>query len=225
MPKAPRKRGASIEVSAAMGGGNAKIKKKIRDIERLLRKDTLGADIRLENERALKALRVELEEAQSRLKERKTAKKYHMVRFFEKKKALRKLKQATKEVKRLEEEGDKKAIKKARRVLKHAQIDTAYVLLFPKSQKYLSLYPNDHETNNEANLTAKAKKEIQETEEARRNRRKEMEKLIDEDQLPFTFEDVLAGKEVDTTLAPAATPLAEIDAAEDNADDEDDFFE
>lgn len=225
MPKAPRKRGASIEVSAAMGGGNAKIKKKIRDIERLLRKDTLGADIRLENERALKALRVELEEAQSRLKERKTAKKYHMVRFFEKKKALRKLKQATKEVKRLEEEGDKKAIKKARRVLKHAQIDTAYVLLFPKSQKYLSLYPTDHETNSEAHLTAKAKKGIQETEEARRNRRKEMEKLIDEDQLPFTFEDVLAGKEVVTTLAPAATPLAEIDAAEDNADDDDDFFE
>lgn len=210
-----------------MGGGSAKIKKKIRDIERLLRRDNIGADTRLENERALKALKVELEEAHARLNEREMAKKYHMVRFFERKKALRKLKQATKDLKKLEDDNaEKKELKKARRVLKHAQIDMAYVLLFPKNEKYLSLYPNANESS-EAQTNPKAKKGAQETEEARRNRRKEMETLIDEDKLPFTFDDVLAGTEINTTLAPAAKKVKEIDApdADGNDDDEDDFFE
>ncbi|ODQ66572.1 hypothetical protein NADFUDRAFT_5019, partial [Nadsonia fulvescens var. elongata DSM 6958] len=120
--------------------GTARLKKKIRDIERLLRQEGVSATKRLENERALAASKIELTNAIQEKKVKEVAKKYHMVRFFERKKAVRRLKQANKtradantreERDNLEDE------------VKKCEIDLAYNLHFPVEKKYISLYPKE----------------------------------------------------------------------------------
>lgn len=60
------------------------LKKKIRDLERLLARpnSNLTADARAENERALQAFKYELGAASKDKREQTIARKYHMVRFF-----------------------------------------------------------------------------------------------------------------------------------------------
>ncbi|ODV78727.1 uncharacterized protein CANTADRAFT_7075 [Suhomyces tanzawaensis NRRL Y-17324] len=228
MPKAPRQRsnGSSIEVASIIGGGAAKLKKKIRDIQRLLKKDNLPGDVRTENERALKGLQVELQNTQLNLKAKEIAKKYHMVRFFERKKAIRKLKGARKQLEDAEKTEVKKDIKKARKVVKHSEIDLAYVVLFPKTEKYISLYPNSEKDGEDTN--PKAKKGLLMTDERRLQFKKEVENLIDENKLPFSIEDALKGRSIQVDHYHSShQDQQEIDAAveEDGGVEEDDFFE
>lgn len=207
-------------MAGVLGGGAAKVKKKIRDIQRLLRKDNLPADVRHENERALKALQVDLDNTQARLRAAKNAKKYHMVRFFERKKALRKLKQARKALAEAEEAGVKKDIKKARKVVRHCEVDVAYVILYPKEKKYIALYPNSDVDMSDPNV----KKGVQQSDERRLEFKKHVELLIDEDKLPFTFEAALTGKNIVVEQEHHTT--TEIDAPQQEPqNDEDDFFE
>lgn len=59
------------------------IKKKIRDVSRRLeRSETVPADIRVQDERALATYEQELAEAEAEKTRQKLIKKYHMVRFF-----------------------------------------------------------------------------------------------------------------------------------------------
>lgn len=228
--KSRRSNGASIEVAGVMGTGAAKIRKKIRDIERLLKKDTLPAHVRNENERALKALKVELQNTQHNLKAKQNAKKYHMVRFFEKKKAIRKVKQAKKTLEEASSTEVRKDIKKARKVVRHSEIDLVYVMIFPKTEKYISLYPNPKEDDKvDLSKNPKAKKGTQMTEERKRELRKQAETLLDEGKLPFSIDDVLQGKTVKLDNMEHAVFTEEIDAPvkKDDGEDvkEDDFFE
>ncbi|KAK6456948.1 rRNA-processing protein EFG1 [Scheffersomyces xylosifermentans] len=225
--KGRRPNGASIEVAGALGGGAAKLKKKIRDIERLLKKEKLPADVRTNNERALKALQVDLKNTQFNLKAKEISKKYHMVRFFEKKKAIRKLKQATKHLEEISKTEVKKDIKKARKQVKHSEIDVAYVVLFPKTEKYISLYPNPKENDQVDASNPKAKKGMQMTEQRRREFRKEVEQLIESDRLPFAISDVVQGKAVKVDFDNQHMASEEIDAPEVRTEEpeEDDFFE
>lgn len=236
MPKSARNNnrrsnGSSIEVAGVIGTGASKIRKKMRDIERLLKKDTLPAHVRIENERALKALGVELQNTQHNLKAKHNAKKYHMVRFFEKKKAIRKLKQARKTLEDTTKAEVRKDIKKARKVVRHSEIDIVYVMLFPKSEKYISLYPNPKEDDKtELSKNPKAKKGMQMTEERKRELRKQAERLLDENKLPFSIDDVLQGKTIRLDDSQGHAVLTEeIDAPikKDNEEEEkeDDFFE
>lgn len=218
MPKSEKGRRPNADIYSA---GSAKIKKKIRDIERLLKKQNVPANIRIDNERALKALNVELTSKQQDNKTQKIAKKYHMVRFFERKKALRKLKQARKALQEVLESGERKDIKKARKVVRHSEIDVAYVVLFPKAEKYISLYPN-HQPEKTAD-SENAKRGLEKTDAQRREHRKKMEKLVDDKNLPFSMDDLLEGKSVEIRHSTAAVP--EIDAPETKDQEEDDFFE
>lgn len=215
-----------MEVASSMGAGSSKLRKKIRDIERLLaKKKNLPADVRVANERSLKALKFELENSDLQNKAKIISKKYHMVRFFEKKKALRKLKQAMKEMAELEanEETEKKELKKQRKVVKHCQVDLAYVINFSKTEKYISLYPNPKEEDAASLNNAKAKKGMQMTDQARKAFRKECETMFDNGTLPISIEDAMEGKkqEVKQVSVDQAAP----DAAEAKADEEDEFFE
>lgn len=91
MAKLQRKRskalGSSLEMSQIMDAGTNKIKRRIRDLERLLKKkkDILPSTVIIEKERNLQALRLELQNNELKNKIKANAKKYHMVRFFEKK--------------------------------------------------------------------------------------------------------------------------------------------
>lgn len=64
------------------GAGSGKLKKKIRDVERTLRKPGLAATKKIEAERALVALKEELEGVRKGQAMKDNAQKYHMVRFF-----------------------------------------------------------------------------------------------------------------------------------------------
>lgn len=198
----------------------------MRDIERLLKKKDLPADVRVDNERALKALKFELRNKEIQNKTQKMAKKYHMVRFFERKKAIRKLKKARADLENTQKTDVRKDIKKARKVLKHCEIDLAYTILFPKSEKYVSLYPN---SSNEQELekNEKAKKGLQRTNERKHEIRGKVEQLIDANTLPFSLDDVLQGRKVVLDDHEQMEVLREeIDAPEnENEEVDDDFFE
>jgi len=90
---APPSRAAAAAGGGGGGGGGggsgapadlsrAELKKKIRDLERLLRKDTLPADLRRDMDRKLKAYRVMLDGKSEAAVASKVSAKYKMVRFF-----------------------------------------------------------------------------------------------------------------------------------------------
>lgn len=221
MPKSEHPRDRAATDLSDVFGSSVRARKKIRSLEGLLQRDNLPADVRVEKERALKALRADLKNTMFRLKTQKRAKKYHMVRFFERKKALRKLKQAQKALDAAEEAGVKKDIKKARRAVHHCQVDVAYVFMFPKSAKYISLYPVE-----EGELDENEKKGRAITDEWRGAFKKQIEELIEAGRLPFTFEDALAGKTIVVDNMRWPEPARAIDApSTDAAAEEDDFFE
>lgn len=62
--------------------GVQKIKSSLRQTRRLLAKENLAADVRVETERRLKALEGDLARAETARKERTYAMKYHKVKFF-----------------------------------------------------------------------------------------------------------------------------------------------
>lgn len=62
--------------------GVQKIKSSLRQTRRLLSKENLAADVRVETERRLKALEADLARAETARKERTYAIKYHKVKFF-----------------------------------------------------------------------------------------------------------------------------------------------
>lgn len=213
-------------VSKALGAGSGKIKKKIRDLERLLRRDNLPANVRVDNERALKALQVQLGNVEQETKTKKVARKYHMVRFFERKKAIRQLKQAKKAYEDAKITNDRKVTKKARTVLKHKEIDVAYTFMYPKEQKYISLFPNPKDEDDKT-LTANVKRGMHLTEQKRIEFRKHVEGLMKDGKLPFSIEDILSGKYSQTKQGKSVdNDEEEIDAPQKKkSQEEDEFFE
>lgn len=172
-----------VDLTKALSHGSSGIRKKMRDISRLLKRDNLAADIRIANERALKTLQLELNKVGEDQKEKKLAIKYHKVRFFEKKKAKRFYLQNKKKVESLEsklkdenineEESKnlKKELKKLKRVLEHCSVDLAYVLNFPKNEKYISLYVNNNESTKDK-LDEKTRNGLRKTNEKRNEYKK-----------------------------------------------------
>lgn len=80
-------------MAPAAKSGSAELKKKIRDTERLLRRENLLATIRVEQERKLKALKAALEDAGKEKRAQEISSRYKMVMFFETKKIQRLIKQ------------------------------------------------------------------------------------------------------------------------------------
>lgn len=62
--------------------GVQKIKSSLRQARRLLAKENLAANVRVETERKIKALEADLIKAQNARQERAMAVKYHKVKFF-----------------------------------------------------------------------------------------------------------------------------------------------
>ncbi|KAL7273813.1 18S rRNA maturation protein [Rhizina undulata] len=119
------------------GTSTSTLKKKIRDVERLLKKSSrpLSATVRSESERALEAYKHELKHAQSSFRDQKIAKKYHMVRFFERQKAIRRLRKLQRSLTTpIPDDATLKA------QILNAQIDLNYTLHYPKGEKYISLF-------------------------------------------------------------------------------------
>lgn len=114
--------------------GSSKLKRKIRNLQRLLRLETLDANKRVECERALAAHQSDLNDIEANRKTKHIAQRYQMVRFFERKKSTRRLKHA---LRALTENQDDEKLQAA---FKDAQTDFYYVREFPLDQKYESIY-------------------------------------------------------------------------------------
>lgn len=106
----------------------------------------MAADIRAHQERKLKAIQMALSEKSAQENERQHMAKYRMVRFFETKKALRHLKQLKKQPKELVSNA----------ALEAAAMDLNYVYYFPKTLKYISLFPSVPTTASANNEEQKA---------------------------------------------------------------------
>ncbi|SCW02101.1 LAFE_0E14202g1_1 [Lachancea fermentati] len=223
-----RSLGSSIQLANVLGSGANKIKKKIRDIERLLqrKRDTLPDTVLIEKERALEALQFELKNAETRQKIKKNAKKYHMVRFFERKKAIRRYTQALKQAQAHPDEASYKD------ALQERAIDVCYVVNFPKTEKYIALYPseNDVESRDE-----NVKRGIIKTSERRKAFRIAVTKQLQDGTLPVSLEEILGGKKLrkEGTGIMLDTKVVSNEKKQQSAfdedtpanDEEDDFFE
>eukprot|EP00392_Amoebophrya_sp_AT5.2_P000078 g78.t1 len=77
-------------------------------------------------------------------------KKYHMIRFFERKRIEKNLERARKEVMRMLKEQNVEGETKAREALAKVEADKKYVTKFPFSIPYLALFPNTDSPESEA---------------------------------------------------------------------------
>ncbi|KAI1818833.1 hypothetical protein GGS20DRAFT_591453 [Poronia punctata] len=115
------------------------MKKRARTIERRLAcQQSLPANVRHELEKELEHHKANIEETADHKRRRDMIAKYHMVRFFERKKADRLAKQIRSQ---LETETDEEERKKLEADLHIAQIDSLYAKFFPYRERYISLYP------------------------------------------------------------------------------------
>ncbi|KAK2463076.1 hypothetical protein APHAL10511_004731 [Amanita phalloides] len=116
--------------------GVQKIKTSLRQTRRLLAKDNLAADVRVVTERRLKALEADLQRAELARKERALAVRYHKIKFFERQKVVRKLNQTKKQLASGKEEASE-----LKAALYELRVDLNYILNYPKTKKYISLFP------------------------------------------------------------------------------------
>ncbi|ANB14986.1 Efg1p [Sugiyamaella lignohabitans] len=142
--------------------GTSKIKKKMRDLERLLRKPDLDANKKVETERALSALKGDLETAEANNKQKTLAKKYHMVRFFERKKAIRRLNQAAKKLHEVQTQTDASPedIRAAQKNFNKREAEYYYVVTFPMNKKYVALFISEEHTELHKQYLSQIKQQI-----------------------------------------------------------------
>ncbi|TFY56589.1 hypothetical protein EVG20_g8874 [Dentipellis fragilis] len=132
----PKKQFQAKETAAP---GVSKLKSVLRQARRLLAKDALAANVRVETERRVKALEADLAKAEAAGKERTLAVRYHKIKFFDRQKLVRKIKQTRKQL----EASDltSKARKSLEAALFKLRVDLNYVTNYPKTEKYISLFP------------------------------------------------------------------------------------
>jgi hypothetical protein len=112
----------------------------IRDLERMLAKATdMPATVRAAHERRLEALKHDLVITEAEKEKTRMIERYHMVRFFDRKKAERRLKKTQRSLKECTEPNARPRLEKD---AYDAQIDLNYTMYYPLVRNYCSLYPN-----------------------------------------------------------------------------------
>ncbi|KAF9529756.1 hypothetical protein CPB83DRAFT_852126 [Crepidotus variabilis] len=128
----------NVQKASDVTPGIQKIKAALRQTKRLLAKDKLAANVRVETERRLKALEADLHSAELSKKERTFAVRYHKIKFFERQKVTRKIRQTQRRLEASEQKSERKRLKAE---LAELRTDLNYILHFPKFKKYISLFP------------------------------------------------------------------------------------
>ncbi|EIW54208.1 uncharacterized protein TRAVEDRAFT_74419 [Trametes versicolor FP-101664 SS1] len=161
-----KKHPAPPEASNALPGVQ-KIKAALRQTRRLLAKDNLAADKRVATERRLKSLEGDLEKAEQGRLERAMATRYHKIKFFERQKVSRKVQQTKRKLAAATEKGERKEWE-AR--LAELRVDLSYIVYYPKTKKYISLFPPEVRNAKEGQSAADAAREAKEKSETDRQR-------------------------------------------------------
>ncbi|KAI5981304.1 hypothetical protein EDC04DRAFT_2594545 [Pisolithus marmoratus] len=129
--------------------GVQKIKSSLRQAKRLLSKETLAADVRVETQRRIRVLEADLVNAQNARKLRAMASRYHKVKFFERQKVTRKIKQVKRNLETAV--GEEKA--RLELTLSDLRVGMNYILHYPPSKKYISLFPPEARQFNTSQTT------------------------------------------------------------------------
>ncbi|KAL3468453.1 hypothetical protein BJX64DRAFT_245970 [Aspergillus heterothallicus] len=123
------------------------LKRRIRDVKRLLNKPDLPADKRILQERALKGYEKELADEEGRRERSKMIKKYHFVRFLDRKTATKEVNRLTRQHDELANssttDGDtktKKQLAKLAARIHTATVNMNYTIYYPLTDKYISIY-------------------------------------------------------------------------------------
>ena len=134
------------------------VKNQIRNIKRFLQKkgDTMDPSTKRDQERKLAILEAKVVDKLRQGKEQKLAVKYHRVKFFEKKKVLRKIKQlerTLKERRSSKESSTDTTLEECN--LAAAKDNLTYIDYFPKDKKYVSLFVFDKQEDSKKRETLK----------------------------------------------------------------------
>lgn len=117
------------------------IKSRIRDLERQLGRvdNKLPANVRVNHERELAALRSRLVDTEKEKRRGKMVERYHMVRFFERKKAEKNLKRLER---KLRESGEGE-LEEVQGMVERARVDLNYTMFSPLVWRYCALWPKE----------------------------------------------------------------------------------
>lgn len=121
-----------------MAKGNS-VQKKIRDLERARRRKDENDPAVKKLDQMINDLKQEKSKNEIKTKEKKHAQKYHMVKFFERRKITRSIHKLEKRIaKKLKGSGD--SCEELNRQKEMLEQDLAYVMYYPKTMKYVSLF-------------------------------------------------------------------------------------
>uniref|UniRef100_A0A7S4BVM8 rRNA-processing protein EFG1 n=1 Tax=Chrysotila carterae TaxID=13221 RepID=A0A7S4BVM8_CHRCT len=137
-----RGRGSGSSGDDSNNISGASIKKRMRSIDRLLQRETLPADVRAQKEAEKAALQKQQQQHKRSERERHFSKKYHKVKFFERRKVERQIASHQRELGRAGLSASERESLEAR--LKSLEADLLYVSHFPRHKKYLSLFPKEN---------------------------------------------------------------------------------
>ncbi|KAH9889320.1 hypothetical protein C8Q73DRAFT_154352 [Cubamyces lactineus] len=194
--------------------GVQKIKAALRQTRRLLAKDNLAADVRVATERRLKSLEADLAKAEQARLERTMATRYHKIKFFERQKVSRRLNQTKRKL--ASEDVGAKERKELEARLAELRVDLNYILHYPKTKKYISLFPPEVRQAKAGQSAAEAAREAKEksdTDKQREEIRAWMRKQMDAGELSWEPEVELEKAERKAARASKATSSMETQPA------------
>ncbi|BCS29167.1 Efg1 domain-containing protein [Aspergillus puulaauensis] len=133
------------------------LKRRIRDVKRLLAKTDLPADKRIIQERALSGYEKELADEERRRERSRMIKKYHFVRFLDRKTATKEVNKLTRKRDELAKPTDesidegtrKKKLEKLDARLHIARVNLNYTIYYPLTEKYISIYAEKKKSKGE----------------------------------------------------------------------------
>ncbi|KAJ9309932.1 hypothetical protein DTO217A2_570 [Paecilomyces variotii] len=143
------------------------LKRRIRDVKRLLDRVDLPPEGRITQERALIGYQRDLESEMAKRKRSEMIKKYHFVRFLERKtatKELKKLQRREREISESDSPTKKEDLKLLASRIHTARVNLNYTIYSPLTEKYISLYPDkkkknkDRDSGNDANSDSDSQK-------------------------------------------------------------------
>lgn len=127
----------------------ASISKKIRDTERLLKRNNITDDVKEALLKDLDVLKDQSKNNKLHEKERVLSKKYHKVKFFERKKVTRSIHRIDNQLKLKPE--DSNLINERHRLVE----SLAYIVYYPRHLKYISLFVNGEGESSDSNSSKK----------------------------------------------------------------------
>ena len=116
------------------------LRKQLRALDRLLMRSSLPEGVRQTKERERAELQARVSQHSRQQRERHFSKKYHGVRFIERRKIERRISSIQRELANAEDS----TTSSLRAELLEAERDLLYVRHFPRSKKYLALFPGSN---------------------------------------------------------------------------------